>query len=162
MLNIDVNVIIAQTVTFAIALVLLGRIVFKPASKFMRQRAERIASDLRQAAEQRQAMEQLKKDYHRQLAEIAAKNQEMIRQAIRDGQQARDAILAEARRQSDAILQRGLEQLEIERARVLREMRREIVELSAQLTEKVMRGAMTPALQNRMVDDLLRDLEAVK
>ncbi len=162
MLDIDLNVIIAQAVTFAIALVLLGRIVFKPASNFMRQRSDRIADDLRQAAEQRRAMEQLRKDYDRQLAEIAAKNQELIRQAIREGQQARDTILAEARRQSDAIMQRGLEQLEVERARVLREMRGEIVELSAQLTEKVVRAGMTPALQNRLVDDLLRDLETAK
>ncbi len=162
MLEIDISVIIAQALTFAIALVLLGRIVFKPASKFLRQRADRIADDLARAAEQRQAMEQLKKDYERQLAEIAVKNQDLIRQAIRDGQQARDVILAEARRQSDAVIQRGVEQLEIERARVLREMRQQIVDLAAQLTEKVVRVNLTPAIQSRMVDDILRELEAAK
>ena len=162
MLDIDVNVIIAQAATFVVALVLLDRIVFRPAAKFMRQRADRIADDLQQAAEQRLATETLRKDYDRQLAEIATKNQELIRQATIEARQVRDTILEEARQQSDAILQRGLEQMEVERARVLREIRSDIVEISCQLTEKVVRAGMTPELQNKLVDDLLRDMEAAK
>ncbi len=131
-------------------------------SELMRRRTDRIADDLRQAAEQRAAMEQLKKEYDQRMAEIAAKSQKLIQNAIRDGQQARDQLLEEARAQSDAIMQRGKEHLEVERSRVLQEIRQQVIALAFQLTEKTIRDNMSDEMQSHMLETALRELEMIK
>lgn len=159
MLSVDTSIIAAQTVTFLIAVALLWRIVLGPASKRLTERADRIEGDLRRAEKLRHDMDRLKTEHDIQLAEVSNQAREMINQAVHEGQKTRNDILDDARRQSAEIVAHGREQLNMEKTRVVREMRAQIVDLSVLMAEKLLQSAMTPAIQKQLADEALRNLD---
>ena len=159
MLDINLPLIIAQAITFLVGLLLLWLVAYKPILGIFRQRADKIKQDLDAAETARLKMESAKSQYEKELAALTEKGRAIIQQSARDGQQARETILQEARVQSQAILRQAGERIALEKAKVLKELRQEVVALAIQVAEKVLREAVTPGLDQRLINQTLEQLE---
>ncbi len=159
MLDINLPLIIAQIVTFLLALCALWLVAYKPIIGIFNQRAEKIKQDLDAAEAARVKMESARDQYTKEMTELAEKTRQIMQQAARDGQQARDTILQEARQQGQAILNQAEERIAIEREKAIKELRVEVVSLAIQVAEKVIRQAVNPELNQRLINETLDQLE---
>ena len=159
MLDINIHLIIAQIITFLVGLFLPWLIAYKPIMGVFRQRADKIKQDLGAAEAARLKMEAAKAQYDTDMAALTEKARQIVQQAACDGQQAREAILQEARAQSQALLRQAEERIAIEKAKALKELRQEVVALTMQVAEKVIGQAMNAELQQRFINQALDQME---
>ncbi len=159
MLDINLKLIIAQVITFMVGLFLLWLVAYKPIMGIFRKRADKIKQDLDAAEAARVKMETAKTQYDKEMAALTEKAQQIVQQAARDGQQARETILRDTRTQSQDILRQAEDRIAIEKEKALKELRQEVVTLSMQVAEKVIQEAMSPELNQRLVNQALDQLE---
>ena len=159
MLDINIYLIIGQVITFLIGLAILWRIAYKPIAGIFKQRADKISGDLEAAEKARKDMERLKSDYEAQMARLADETQKMMNQAVKDAQSVRDEIVNGAKDQSQAVLARALEQIEIEKQKAVKELRQQVLEISLLVTEKTIGQTINEDLRRRLVDQLFSQLE---
>lgn len=162
MLTIDIPLIIAQLVTFLVGLFLLWLIAYKPLTAMLQARIDKIRGDLKAADDARQEMESKKKACDEQAAKLSEQAQDLLRQATREGAKIREEIIATAREQGEALIRRSEEILAQEKARVIKELRQEVLDISMRVTEKVVGQMADQNLQRSMVDRVFAELEAQK
>lgn len=159
MLDINLYLIAGQIITFLIGLVILGRIAYKPITAIFKRRADKIGADLDAAEKARQDMERLKANYEAQMARLADETQKMMNKAVKEGQSIRDEIVNGAKDQSQAILARAAEQIELEKQKAVKELRRQVLEISLLVAERTIGETINEDLQRRLVDQLFSQVE---
>jgi F-type H+-transporting ATPase subunit b len=159
MLDINIYLIVGQVVTFLVGLAILWRIAYKPIAGIFKQRADKISGDLDAAEKARQDVERLKSDYEAQMARLADETQKMMNKAVKDAQSIRDEIVNGANDQSQAIVARAAEQIEFEKEKAVRELRRQVLELSLLVAEKAVGETINKDLQRRLVDQFFSQVE---
>jgi len=159
MLDINIYLIVGQIITFLIGLAVLWRVAYKPIAGIFKQRADKISGDLDAAEKARQDVERLKSDYEAQMARLADEAQKMMNKAVKDAQSVRDEIVNGARDQSQAILARAAEQIEFEKQKAVRELRRQVLEFSLLVTEKAIGETINAGLQERLVNQVFAQIE---
>ena len=162
MLTIDLPLIVAQLVTFLIGLFLLWLIAYKPLTAMFQARIDKIRGDLKAADDARRDMEAKKKAYDEQMAKLRGQTQELLRQGTQDGIRAREEIVRTAREQGEALIKRAEEIITQEKAKAIKELRQEVLDISMRVTEKVVGQMADPVLQRRMVNKVFVELEAKK
>ena len=162
MLTIDLPLIVAQLITFLIGLFLLWLIAYKPLTAMFQARIDKIRGDLKAADDARRDMEAKKKSYDEQMAKLTDQTQELLRQATQDGIRTREEIIRTAREQSEVLIKRAEEIITQEKAKAIKELRQEVLDISLKITEKVVGQMSDPTLQRRMVDKVFVELEAQK
>jgi len=159
MLDINLYLIIGQVITFLIGLAVLWRIAYKPITGIFKQRADKIGADLVSAEKARRDMERLKADYEAQMAKLADETQKMMNKAVKDAESIRDEIVNGAKDQGQAILARAAEQIGFERQKAVKELRRQVLEISLLVAEKTIGETINEDLQRRLIDQLFSQVE---
>ena len=162
MLDINIYLIIGQVLTFLVGLAILWRIAYKPIAGIFKQRADKISGDLNAAEKARQDMERLKSDYEAQMARLTDQTQKMMNQAVKEAQSVRDEILNGAKEQGDAIIAGAVEQIKFEKEKVLKELRRQVLEIALMVSEKAIGETINADLQRRLVDQFFTQIEDKK
>lgn len=160
MLDINIYLIAGQIITFLIGLAVLWRVAYKPIAGIFKQRADKISGDLAAAEKARQDVERIKSDYEAQMARLADETQKMMNQAVKEAQSVRDEIVNGAKDQGQAIMARAAEQIEFEKEKAVRELRRQVLEISLLVAEKTIGATINEDLHHRLVDQLFSQVEA--
>jgi F-type H+-transporting ATPase subunit b len=93
------------------------------------------------------------------MARLAEQAQKMMSQTVKEAQSVRDEIVSGAKSQSDAILARAFEQIEFEKQKAVKELRRQVLEISLLVAEKTIGESVNEDVQRRLVDQLFSQLE---
>jgi F-type H+-transporting ATPase subunit b len=104
-------------------------------------------------------MTQMKADYERQLATTEANAREQIQAQIKEAQDFRKALQAEAQGQADEYKQRAIAEIESEKQRVLTDLRVNVTTLSLMATERILGENMDSDRNRRLIDDFLATAE---
>src|SRR3989339_1107707 len=92
MIDINLPILIAQILTFLVALYIVWKIAWGPLVSMMRRREDIVRENIEKSKEERQQAEVLKKDYEIQLGAIREESQSIFSQAVKDAQKERDEI----------------------------------------------------------------------
>jgi len=161
-LSVDLPLILIQLATFLIGMVLIWFVFLKKFAKRMQDRAEFIKNTIDSAEKQKTDVEKLKAEFERQLETIEKKYQEKIREATKEGSEIKNDIVASAREEARLLLEKTSEKLGIEREKMLKELRLEVANLSISISEKVMQERMDKEHQNKLINEILKELDAGK
>ena len=82
MIDIKLDLLIGQVVTFLIGMFLLYLIAYKPIKEMFRKRAEKIENDLKSAEQSKVEMEKLKEQFRTELSRIEEKAMKEIKQEV--------------------------------------------------------------------------------
>ncbi len=154
-LGINLSLLVSQLVNFTLLMILLYVLLYKPITRMLNERKERIASSMADVEAARAAAAKAQQEYDRTIAEAQRKAQEIIAQASQTGEKAGAEIKAEAQREADAIKQRALEDAEQAKARALAEVQNEIAGLSMLATERVLGQSVDADMQRKLIDKFL-------
>ena len=158
-LNVDLGILIIQVITFLLGMILIWQVFLKKFSKKLSERSAHIKDTLDEIAKQKIEVEALKADFQKQLETTDKKFQDKIREATTEGSEIKNDHVLRAREEAKLLLVKTGEKLEIEKEKMLKEMRIEITNLALSIAEKVLKENVGKQQQEKLVADLLKELE---
>ena len=137
----------------------LSFILYKPVQKFLRDRSERIGSQISRAEETMAKANALIAQYEQKIELIEQERFDILEAARKQAAEASRETLHEAKREADAIRERGYQDIkkEIEQAR--EGMRLQIIEVSLAMAEKLLSQTIDTNTHELLFAETLRDLE---
>lgn len=134
---------------------ILNFFYFKPLGEAIGQRTTDLERIFAEAESLRSEIAQVRTDYERRLAEKEAEAREQIQAQIREAQQLRQNLMAEASERADELVKRANQEIELEKIRVLAELRNEVVNMTLAATEKLIGSTMDEERSRRLVNEFI-------
>jgi F-type H+-transporting ATPase subunit b len=159
MLQLDLQQILSQALSFLVLLFLLRRFAWGPLLRVLDARRASIARDLEQAAQSRAETAQLQAQLSERLGAIDQEARTKIQQAILEGKRVAIEVQEEARAQARGILAKAKEtvELELDKARVT--LRDQIAALTLEAVERILQQKLDAKSDQRLVESVVDELE---
>ena len=154
-LGLNLQGIILHTINFIVLLVLLRLVLYKPVTRMLDDRAQRVRDSMQQADQARRAAEQAETDRQALLAETRREAQEMLRQADERAKRAIADASERAQEQANRIMAQAEAQSEQLRTQTMAEVRAQIADLIVIAVDRVTRNALDANTQRNLVQQFL-------
>ncbi len=158
-LQLDVQQIISQAISFLILLWVLKRFAWRPLLSMLDQRRERIDQDLAQAAAKKEELTRLEEDYRKRLAAIDQEARLKIQEAVQEGKQVAMEIQGQARVAAQNILAKAQETVEMELSKAKVTLRDQVVEMTLEALERMLRKKLDAQTDRLLIEASLEELE---
>jgi F-type H+-transporting ATPase subunit b len=126
----------------------------------IRERTTNLERAFAEAENLRSEMAQMKREYEAQLVAAESAAREQIQAQIREAQELRGQLMAEAAERAEQLVARAQEEIAHERDRVLTELRAHVVDLTLTATERLLGESVDDAKNRRLVEDFIAKVEA--
>ncbi len=158
---ISVNIwqILISFANLAILTWIVKKFLFKPVKKMMDQRRETIDSAYARADRAEAEAEEHRKNYAAAMAAAKQTADHMIGEASRLAERRGNEIESEARARAQEIRAQAEADAQLERKKAEEDIRREIADVSAQLTEKLLEREIRPEDHRELIDSFLQELD---
>lgn len=112
-----------------------------------------------EAEQLREQMNTMRTEYEQRLAATEAEAREQIQAQIREAQNLRGELMAEASARAEELVKKAQEEIEGERVRVINSLRSEVVNLTLTATEKILRENVDDARNRKLVEEFIATVE---
>lgn len=136
--NIDVKLLIAQAVNFAIVFAVLYYFALRPLISVMRERTAKIEKSLADAKDIETKLARTEADYAGELARAKKEANDIIVKAQEQAEIKRQEMLARAKEDIGAIINEEKSKIQQEKARTLKELKTEVAGLVVAAAEKLL------------------------
>ena len=160
-LGINLGYLISQIVNFTLLAVLLYFVAYKPVLRMLDERSARIQKGLEDAEVASRRAAEMEQEYEQRMVEARREGQEIIAQATQMSEKARQDILAQARDEARAQVERAREEIARERDQAMAELRQQVADLSLTISEKVLAETLDEERQRRLIAQFLEQAEEI-
>jgi len=158
---IDVRQFVTQIVGFLLVLWILGKYAWPPVLGFIEERQKKIAGDLEHARVENERAVKLRTELDQELKGIEAKARVRIQEAVTEGQRVASEIKAGAQKDVTQRLQRLQGEIELEREKAMLALKQDLVKMTIEATEKILKEKLDEKTQRRLLDDFIGEAGAV-
>ncbi len=153
--------VIWQIANLVLFLGVLVYFIARPMSAAFRKRQDEIEERRRQAEKQRAEVDRLSADIRERTTKIEREIEEIRKQSIVEGEQARAELAARADEEAARAGKEAQEEIARRLAEAKAELRRTAAALTAEKAEEILGQAITPEDRRRMVDESVENLRQV-
>ncbi|MBI2118387.1 MAG: F0F1 ATP synthase subunit B [Elusimicrobia bacterium] len=158
----DIGLMFWTVVTFLAMVFILKKAAWAPILKLIDEREAKLKNELESAEKNKEDLEKIKKEYETQLSEIKTKAQSLLEEAEKKGLQIQETILKTADAKARQILEKGKEQLNLEKDKLLADLKKEVGSISLLMAEKLLQQSVDKKVQEKFLQDFLADLKDYK
>ncbi len=158
-ISINVWDILISLCNLVILTLIVRRFLYKPVKRVMDSRREAIEKDYEQARLAREEAEESRQNYAAAMAAIRQTSDQMLAEATRAAEHRSNEIVAEAREKAGDIRRQAEMDAQLERRKAEDDMKREIADVSAQLTSKLLEREINEEDHRGLIDSFLQELE---
>ena len=153
MFKAEPGLIIWTLISFFLLLALLRKMAYPQILKGLRKREETIQQQLEEARKTKQTAEELLQEYKRQLAEARTDAQKEINEGKALGENIRKEIIQKAQAESNQIVKRAQEEIELQKEKAILELQGKITDLSVMVASKIINKSLNPEDHRRLVEE---------
>jgi F-type H+-transporting ATPase subunit b len=146
-----------QIINFLLLLYLLNRFLFKRVLRLLDDRQSRISQGLEDAETAARDRELARAEREAALAEARREAEAMVQRAAKTAEATSAEILAEAKASAEQITTRAREEISAEKDRALAEIRGEVADLALEAAGKLIGAEMDAPTQRRLVKQFLSE-----
>ena len=146
-----------QIVNFLLLLYLLNRFLFKRVLRLLDERQSKISRGLEDAETAARDRELARAEREAALAEARREAEAMVQRAAKTAEATSAEILAEAKASAEQITARAREEISAEKDRALAEIRGEVADLALEAAGKLIGSEMDGPTQRRLVERFLSE-----
>ncbi len=157
-LGINLPLLLAFVINFIILLVLLRKFLYKPILKTLDDRAQKVRESMEWAEATRRDYEHAKEEVQKQIERGRQEAQTIIAQAVQRGEALKEEAKKDAADQAKGIVEKARVELELERDRMIGDIRREFVALLIMASEKVIRQSLDKEKQSKLIEETLEQI----
>lgn len=136
----------------------LSYMLFNPVREVLKKRKQKIAGELKNAADDKQAAHAMKEEYETRLREVKLEAEAILEEARKQARQREAEILAQAKEEADRIVKRGNREVELERKKALDDMKEQIISIASAMAGKVVASSIDLTVQDALIDETLREM----
>lgn len=156
------GVVLAQIINFIILLLVLRSIAYKPLLNVLQQRKETIAKGVEDARQAEERLANVEKDYQTKLDEARGEAQKLVADRTEAAEQQATGIVNQANEDATRIKQQAQEDAELERNRILADMRSQVAALSMAAANKVVGATLDEQRQQALIDEFFSGVKSGK
>jgi len=157
-ISVNIWAILASLANLLILTLIVKRFLFKPVKKIVDARRAAIDGDYAQAKAAREEAEKSRRNYEAAMATAKQTGDQIIADATRTAEYRSNEIVTEARQKATDIRRQAEADAVLERKKAEDEMKREIAEVSTQLTGKLLEREINEEDHKKLIDSFLNDL----
>lgn len=136
----------------------LSYLLFNPVRSLLEKRREKIAGELKSAADDKQTAAALKAEYEAKLKNVEKEADAILEEARRKGKAREAEIIEEAKAEAARIIARGNREVELERKKALDDMKQEIVTIASLMAGKVVAASIDTTVQDSLIEETLKEM----
>ncbi len=157
---ISVNIwqIIFSLANLLIIFLIVKKFLYKPVKKMLDERKSTIANEYSEATMAKEQALASQKEYEEKLQGAHAAADNLINNAVGIAEQREKEIIAKANAEADAIRRQAKEDAELERKKAEEGIRKEIVEVSSVLTEKMLEREVNMDDHRNFIDSFIESI----
>jgi F-type H+-transporting ATPase subunit b len=148
--------VIIAAANFLLFLAIIWTFAFKPVSKMLTDRKERIEQGLKDAEQARRDRENAEAERVATLAAARRESNEILARAQKIAQETREADIAATKEELERLRARAAADIEAEKLRAITEVRAEVADLALQAASRVVGETLTSERERRLVEEFLR------
>jgi F-type H+-transporting ATPase subunit b len=158
----DPGLYIWTIATFLVLLALLAKFAWRPLLEALEQRQESIRKSLDDARQAKQELERLQAESQRILAQARSEADAIVARTRDDAARLREELRHKAQQEASGIIRNAEQQIELETARALQQIRHEAVDLSIAIASKLLQRNVSREDNERLIDDTFKQLETTR
>ena len=147
--------VIVSAVNFVVFFLLIWTFAFKPVSKLLAERRDRIEQGLKDAEQARRDRESAEAERVAALTEARKEANDILSRAQRVAQETRDADIAATREELERMRERATSEIDAEKQRAIGELRGEVADLALAAASRVLGESLTDERQRKLVQEFL-------
>jgi len=161
-LGINLPLLVAFIINFIVLFFLLRLFLFKPVLKMLDERAKRAKEGMELAEATKKEYEQAKVEVQKQIDKGRQEAQAIIAQTMQTGERLKEESRQEATRQAQLIVDRTRAELEVERDKLVDNLRKEFVDISISAAEKVIKETLDKEKHRKLIEETLKESAVLK
>lgn len=161
-LGINLPILLAQVINFAILLILLYFAAYKPIIRMLDQRSAKIKESMEQTELIRQQAARTEEEVRVQLEAARKEGQNIIAQAIQIGDRLKEEAKKEARQEAESLIAKARTEIRRERDEAIDELRKEFVDVAVTAAEKVIKETLDKEKHRHLIEEVLKESTAFK
>lgn len=147
--------VIVSAVNFLVFFVIIWTFAFKPVSKLLADRRERIEQGLKDAEQARADRENAEAERVATLAEARKEANDILTRSQKVAQESREADIAATKQELERLRERATEEIGAEKQRAIAELRSEVADLAMAAASRVVGESMSEDRHRRLVREFL-------
>jgi F-type H+-transporting ATPase subunit b len=155
-LGISLPGLVGQIINFAILLGILYVVAYKPITRMLDERANRVRESMERADFVKQQAERTEQEFQVKMEEARRQGQAVLGGASQIGERLKEEARQEARREAEAIVARARTAIQMERDEAIAALRREVADLVILAAEKVISTSIDKTTHQRLIDEVLK------
>jgi F-type H+-transporting ATPase subunit b len=161
-LGINLPLLVAFIINFIVLFFLLRLFLFKPVLKMLDERAKRAKEGMELAEATKKEYEQAKVEVQKQIDKGHQEAQAIIAQTMQTGERLKEESRQEATKQAQLIVDRTRAELEVERDKIVENLRKEFVDISISAAEKVIKETLDKEKHRKLIEETLKESAVLK
>ncbi len=154
--------LVADAVLMIIAIftlfLFMSRFLFNPARDFLAARQARIQNDLDTAQSEKEDAIALKADYEERLRNIDKQAEEILGDARKRALASEAGIIAKAKEDAAAIIERAKVEAELEKKKVADDVKKEMIQVASAMAGKVVAANIDTTVSDSLIDETLKEI----
>ena len=161
LVEIHPGLLVWTVITFLVLLVILRVVAWKPLLAMLEEREKTIRDSLEQAKLAREEAEKMMAQHREMLAKARHEMAAIIEKAQRDAEQRRADILARAHREAEDKAKQFGEELERQKRAAVRDIKEQSVDLIVAAASRLVQSSLDDDRHKKLVRGYLDDLKAI-
>jgi F-type H+-transporting ATPase subunit b len=157
-MDLSLKLVLYQAINFIVLMVILGYLFNKFLRPFMHKRADEIKKAFESIEIQKKDIDVLKQSYADQIKDVKEKAKLEIDKAIDEGNRMREGIVAEAEKQSIALIDKAKIEIDQEKDKAVMEIRNEVGTLAILAAKQIIQKQMDEKTNRELVETFLEDI----
>jgi F-type H+-transporting ATPase subunit b len=149
--------VIIAAANFLLFLAIIWTFAFKPVSKMLAERQDRIEQGLKDAEQARRDRESAEAERVAALTEARREANDILARAQKVAQETRDADIAATKEELERMRVRAAAEIEAEKTRAIGEVRAEVADLALLAAGRVVGETMSNERERRLVEEFIRE-----
>jgi len=158
----DPGLFIWTIFTFLVLVALLAKFAWRPLLQMLDSRQQAIRKALDEAQQAKKELERLEQESAQIVRKARADAEAIISQSRADGERLREELRQKSKTEAEGIIRNAEQQIHLETARALQQIRNEAVDLSVMIASKIIQRNLSREDNERLIDEALRQVEARK
>lgn len=161
-LNFDIWTFIFMAINLLIVIGFLYKFLYTPVGRILEEREQKIAGSLAEAAKAKEEATALLNKYQEQIAQAKSEAQEIVSRATKLGEEMKEQILADARKEASRMIERAKAEIEGERAKAIAQIRGEIAQLAVMAAGQIIQRELSPKDHEKLLKEFMTEVDKVQ
>lgn len=158
--NLTSNVSFWTLVIFIALMIVLAKYAFPPILGYAAAREQRIQQALDDARRQREETEELLALQREELAQARVQSQQLLQEGRQAAERVRQELLQHAKAEGDELIERAKHEIDRQRVQAIESLRREAAELAIAAASRLVHERLDTAEDRRLVTEYLQGIES--